>query len=130
MIGIDFARQDWRNKAACKGMDPSVFVVERGESTDPAKAVCATCPVRSDCLDWALSTGEKHGVLGGYSERERRKLRRDRRLNNPAPTLTETRVAEAQHLNQRGFHIDEIADRLGVTVRSAHRFLNRAERAA
>jgi WhiB family redox-sensing transcriptional regulator len=68
----------WLARAACRGMDPELFFPDRGESTEPAKAVCAACPVRAECLDYALTNGERFGVWGGASERERRALRRDR----------------------------------------------------
>lgn len=70
---------DWTDAAACLGLDPDLFFPERGEDVAPAKAVCAGCPVREDCLDYALDNGERHGIWGGLSERERRRIRRDRR---------------------------------------------------
>lgn len=68
---------EWADLANCRGVDPGLFFPERGEPTAEAKAVCAGCVVRADCLDYALVNGEKHGVWGGKSERERRGLRRD-----------------------------------------------------
>lgn len=67
----------WRERAACKGMDPDLFHPERGATVavQKAKRVCAGCPVRSECLDEALENGEVLGVLGGLSERQRRWLR-------------------------------------------------------
>jgi WhiB family redox-sensing transcriptional regulator len=63
---------------ACKGTDPDLFFPERGESTREAKGVCRGCSVRSDCLEFSLRNGEKFGIWGGLSERERRRLRRQR----------------------------------------------------
>lgn len=71
-------RPAWQAEAACTGSDIDLFFTERGESTSPAKQVCGTCPVRDDCLEYALDTGEKFGIWGGLSERERRRLRRAR----------------------------------------------------
>lgn len=68
----------WQASAACDGLDPELFFPERGESTAKAKAVCAACPVREQCLEYALTNGEKFGIWGGLSERERRRLRRER----------------------------------------------------
>lgn len=65
----------WLDQAACRGLDPALFHPQRGEPTEPAKRVCASCPVRQECLDWALEANEKHGVWGGMSERQRRQLR-------------------------------------------------------
>lgn len=70
---------DWHDHAACAGVDPDLFFPSRGASTREAKAVCAGCPVRSDCLEAAMAGGEKFGIWGGMSERERRRLRRERR---------------------------------------------------
>lgn len=70
--------EPWMNDGACIGADPEVFFIERGASAAPAKAVCAGCPVREQCLDYALDNCEKFGVWGGKSERERRRLRRAR----------------------------------------------------
>lgn len=66
---------DWRDESSCKGMPAAIFFVERGESDRPAKAICATCPVKQQCLDFALESGEQHGVWGGTSERQRRRMR-------------------------------------------------------
>ena len=72
----------WQSRAACKGPDAGVFfpppVGERREARDQrerqAKAICAMCSVRRQCLEFALSTRESHGVWGGYSEIERRTM--------------------------------------------------------
>jgi WhiB family redox-sensing transcriptional regulator len=68
----------WQDQANCLGVDPDLFFPERGASTREAKEVCRGCIVRADCLEYALSNGEKFGIWGGLSERERRKLRRQR----------------------------------------------------
>jgi len=52
----------------------------RGASTREAKEVCRGCVVREDCLEYALANGEKFGIWGGMSERERRRIRRQRAL--------------------------------------------------
>jgi WhiB family redox-sensing transcriptional regulator len=65
----------WRGLAACRGIDLDVFFPERGESAEPARQVCARCPVREQCLDYAISNGITDGIWGGLSERERRALR-------------------------------------------------------
>jgi WhiB family redox-sensing transcriptional regulator len=64
----------WRERAACCGSDLDVFFPERGESAGPARQVCAACPVREPCLEYALSNRITHGVWGGLTERERRPL--------------------------------------------------------
>lgn len=68
----------WHRDAACTAVDPELFFPGRGDSTEPAKQVCAGCPVRSECLEHALDHGEKWGIWGGTSGRERRRIRRQR----------------------------------------------------
>jgi len=77
----------WQSEANCLGVDPDLFFPERGASTKEAKAVCRGCVVREDCLEYALANGEKFGIWGGLSERERRRIRRQRAL---------ARVAQAE----------------------------------
>jgi len=64
----------WRELAACRGADLDVFFPERGESARPARQVCAACPVRQPCLDYAITNRITYGVWGGLTERERRAL--------------------------------------------------------
>ena len=63
-----------------QGTDPDLFFPERGASTKEAKEVCRGCVVREDCLEYALQNGEKFGIWGGMSERERRRIRRARAI--------------------------------------------------
>jgi len=74
----------WQLEANCLGVDPDLFFPERGASTKEAKAVCKGCVVREDCLEFALQNGEKFGIWGGFSERERRRIRRQRALDRAA----------------------------------------------
>jgi WhiB family transcriptional regulator, redox-sensing transcriptional regulator len=65
------------DQAACRDADPDIFFPEKGEWTRAieAKAICGSCPVREECLQWALETGQLFGTWGGLGERERRRLR-------------------------------------------------------
>src|SRR6476620_9557576 len=74
------AERRWQGQANCLGVDPDLFFPERGASTKEAKGVCRGCVVREDCLEYALANGEKFGIWGGMSERERRRIRRARAL--------------------------------------------------
>ncbi|MFZ4153650.1 WhiB family transcriptional regulator [Streptomyces pseudogriseolus] len=72
---------NWRQSAACRTEDPELFfpIGTSGPAllqTEQAKAVCRRCPVREQCLEWALETGQSIGVWGGTSETERRALKR------------------------------------------------------
>ncbi|MGI9603512.1 MAG: WhiB family transcriptional regulator [Acidimicrobiales bacterium] len=74
----------WQDYANCLGVDPDLFFPERGASTREAKEVCRGCEVQDDCLEYALRNGEKFGIWGGMSERERRRIRRQRALARAA----------------------------------------------
>lgn len=58
----------------CAETDPDLFFPERGASTVPAKTLCFACPDRVACLDYALTHGERFGIWGGMTSRERRRL--------------------------------------------------------
>lgn len=66
---------DW-TAALCAQVDPELWFPEKGGPTVEAKAVCAKCLLRRQCLEYALSHDERFGIWGGLSERERRPLRR------------------------------------------------------
>ncbi len=89
----------WQDFANCLGVDPDLFFPERGASTREAKEVCKGCVVREDCLEYALANGEKFGIWGGLSERERRRIRRQRAmarrtaLEAEAATVADTATA-------------------------------------
>ena len=81
-------REDWVADAACRGMNPSLFIPVQGDhgGVRKAKAVCATCPVSEDCLEFAM---RKHGnvdgglsfiegIYGGTSFLDRRNIRAER----------------------------------------------------
>ena len=74
------APNDWRRDSLCAGEPGGVFFITRGQSSRPAKFVCAICPVQPDCLDEALGEGAKgaaeFGIFGGTTPRERRRLRK------------------------------------------------------
>jgi WhiB family redox-sensing transcriptional regulator len=75
--GVDLAWQDFAN---CRGADPDLFFPERGASTRTAKQICRECSVRAECLEFAIVSSEKFGIWGAMSERERRKIRRERQI--------------------------------------------------
>ena len=71
---------DWRRDANCRGLPPSSFFPERGEPTEQALAVCASCTVTTECLAYSLTLREDGhpvaGVWGNSTARQRRKMRR------------------------------------------------------
>ena len=66
----------WQQHALCAQTDPEAFFPEKGGSTRDAKRVCGVCPVREECLQYAMDNDERFGIWGGLSERERRRLRK------------------------------------------------------
>lgn len=73
---------DWRHEAACLNEDPELFfpVGNTGPALmqiEEAKKVCRRCDVRKECLEWALTKGQDHGVWGGLGEDERRAMKRN-----------------------------------------------------
>ena len=97
-----FARRDqadWRELGACRPEDPELFfpIAAAGPGQaqlDQAKAVCARCQVRAECLEFAVETVQDHGVWGGTSEQERSALRRARARRSRS-------AAAAQHRQRR-----------------------------
>ena len=69
----------WRQRGACRGLDPDIFYPLEDADAGPAKAVCTGCSVRDTCLEFALDTREGEGIWGGTTARERRRLLRQRR---------------------------------------------------
>jgi hypothetical protein len=71
--------RDWRTNAACRYVDPDLHFPKTNtpgglKQLREAKRVCAGCPVRQACLDWALKTGQTSGVWGGKSVRQRKEM--------------------------------------------------------
>jgi WhiB family redox-sensing transcriptional regulator len=73
---------DWHDDAACRGLDLEIFFPLNDDRTPEAKFVCSTCPVQTECLEYAMEAKEKWGTWGGLTEKERRSLARRRRLGN------------------------------------------------
>lgn len=68
--------EPWVADGLCSQVDADMFFPEKGGSTKEAKSICARCEVREECLSYAMANDERFGIWGGYSERERRKLKR------------------------------------------------------
>jgi WhiB family redox-sensing transcriptional regulator len=66
----------WQDAALCAQVGDDIFFPEKGGSTRDPKRVCRACPVRAECLEYALEHDERFGIWGGMSERERRRLKR------------------------------------------------------
>ena len=70
----------WMSEGTCRLHPPAVFFPSDGAGVDRARAICGRCPVAQRCLDYALENRIEHGVWGGASERERRRILRRRRI--------------------------------------------------
>lgn len=76
---VAIGNQDWMQNARCKEITPSVFFPSSGVGVGVAKRICAECPVKTACLNFALANRIDHGVWGGTSERERRRIYKNSR---------------------------------------------------
>lgn len=65
---------EWHEWASCTDVDPELWHPEKGASSAEAKRICAGCAVREECLEDALALDERHGIRGGLTARERRRL--------------------------------------------------------
>lgn len=82
-LGEKYGSDEWRKSAACRDSDPDLFfpIGTTGpaiEQIENAKAVCRTCDVQTNCLEFALATHQDSGIWGGTSEEERRKIAKNR----------------------------------------------------
>ena len=70
LLNLEACQRD----AACAGMDSNIFFAEKGQRLDEAKAVCADCPVKRECLECAIRNRERVGVWGGLTPKQRRSV--------------------------------------------------------
>lgn len=74
----------WMAKGRCSELPPAMFFPSDGVGVEIARRLCADCPVKEPCLEYALAERIDHGVWGGASERERRRILKRRRLEAQA----------------------------------------------
>jgi WhiB family transcriptional regulator, redox-sensing transcriptional regulator len=72
----------WMQHGRCRSLSPAEFFPSDGVGVERARRICAECPVKAECLEYALTFRIDHGVWGGCSERERRRILRQRRLTS------------------------------------------------
>jgi WhiB family redox-sensing transcriptional regulator len=80
----DHSEQDWMLQARCRSLSPGEFFPSDGVGVDKARKICGQCPVQNECLEYALTYRIDHGVWGGASERERRRILRRRKVETPS----------------------------------------------
>lgn len=68
----------WTDRAACAGTDTEVFYPANPEQEAEALSICAICPVRAQCLEYAIRSRETYGIWGGTTPEQRRRRRRER----------------------------------------------------
>lgn len=81
-LGYGFADQSrlsWMEEALCAQTDPDIFYPEKGGSTAPATSICENCAVRAQCLEYAVSNDIRHGIWGGTSDNDRKRMARERK---------------------------------------------------
>ena len=84
-MAVGIVHETWHLKASCRGPESALFfppsVAERRDDREAreakAKSICAHCVVQSDCLEFALRVHEPHGIWGGLTEAERRRITAD-----------------------------------------------------
>lgn len=128
----------WRDRAACRGGgDPERFfpTAEAGPDYEAqvavAKAVCAGCPVRAECLEWAAEL--PYGIAGGMTEDERRQHRAGRRgrrvcraLSRPVGATSAEVAAAGRDAIRAGWSSRDVARAFEVTERTAERWAAKA----
>jgi WhiB family transcriptional regulator, redox-sensing transcriptional regulator len=67
----------WTDRAACRGTDTEIFFPANADEEAEALSICATCPVRAQCLDYAVRNRETYGIWGGTTPEQRRRIRRE-----------------------------------------------------
>lgn len=92
----------WMTEALCTQVPADVFFPEKGQSADDALMICEDCSVQFDCLQYAVETGQRFGIWGGMTERERRKIRRTpAKRSLKAPHGTSARYRQHHRDNER-----------------------------
>jgi WhiB family redox-sensing transcriptional regulator len=81
-VSVQQVEELWQEKAACRGPHSAIFFPpaqferkdEKEEREVKAKSICASCPVRQPCLEFAIRIREPHGIWGGLNELERKQI--------------------------------------------------------
>ena len=76
LLVLDLVERPWAAYASCRDADPEQFFSSVEADVADAVKICRGCPVREECLDWALETRVRYGIWGGTTERERRRMLR------------------------------------------------------
>ena len=104
------ASPSWETQAACRGAESARFVPpvngesdrQRRDREKAAKHICAQCPVKTDCLEYALRVHEPFGIWGGLNEPERRQLQASGRKLQAAPAVTKKKKGNKGKTSKKG----------------------------
>ena len=118
----------WRFAAACAGLGPAMFYDPVPSSVRAAKAVCAQCPVVTDCASHAMANREPFGIWGGQTETERAEASA-RRVCGPSPAISDTELAALlARADPQVLAIEVIRRRFELKPDAAYKYLTRARR--
>jgi hypothetical protein len=95
---LGYEEGGWQDDSACRRADPELFFPQLGENAAEAKRICARCPVRSECLSYAMGRPDLQGVWGGLTDEERRDVRAGRPLRPVRAAASTKATAYAQAL--------------------------------
>jgi WhiB family transcriptional regulator, redox-sensing transcriptional regulator len=85
---------EWHGRGLCAANDPDDFFPSNGDPGMNGRRICAACPVRDDCLNYAIAADEL-GIWGGLDQQERRNLKRKRQRRKAASKLKDIRAGDA-----------------------------------
>ena len=130
---LPFTPTPWAAQGACRGKPMTLWFPPEGGSVAAGKAICAGCPVRTQCLDYAVAFGVHHGTFGGLSARERADVRRERRAGRKRRAEADVRRGERMPTrtgntqSQRARYGPADLDALEALLAGAHARLNARE---
>jgi len=136
MNAAPVATPRWMHDAACRHLDTNIFFPDTEIDEHTAQLVCATCRVRNACASYALDHDELRGVWGGFTERDRRRIRRatwDTAVNHsprrpgPSPVLSDTQLlAVFADMDTTRPAAEQLRERLVVSTPTIYKYLQRA----
>ena len=115
----------WQERAACRGARIEVFFPGRGETAGPARQVCARCPVRRQCLEFAVSNRMVSGIWGGLTGPERRALQ-----SGWLRAARRDRDGAIMAADAAGFTAEAIGRSFGLSRMTVTRIVRRGNRGA
>ena len=133
---VNIDRPEWMLRAQCVDMDMNIFFPGPGRlgaaDTRKAVAICRQCPVRTDCLNYALEHPDMAGVWGGTSHRERNRMLKSAtpvRYSAPQPTK-EPRMTDpdqSETIRNLTFQVDTLADHRQQMRKALHELVRAIE---